>query len=441
MNRFKGHFSAFAGSLLLCAIAPANAGVVEDWNARAIACATRAGPTVTLDIALMHLAVHDAVQGAEGRFAPYAVRMTPGTAVTLPGVVAGAAWGVLGDTRICAGGTAAFDAARAAALAAYNAALAADPAGTAFGYSVGQQMVAQEYRAVPNPAPGYTPVPGDGEWQTTPITNSPFAFVYLATTKPYALNRPSQFRPPPPPPLNSQRYKRELEEVYLRGGASSHPTTVDCASTDPAQTTADLARFWSGNFVAQWNQVARDLSNARITTIGDAARFFALVNMAGADGGIAVWDSKLKYHFWRPETAIYAGGDTAWSPFIRGPSAHFPQTPTSQTPAYPDYVSGANGLTAAMLGMMRAYFRTDRISYSVNRAVPPVVTICRNPRTFTSFSGGMEEVVDARILLGIHFRSADEQARRLGVRVAHWTITKELKPLPPGKNNGKGNGG
>ena len=441
MNRFKGIFSAVAGSLLLGALVPANAGVVEDWNARAVACATRAGPTVTLDIALMHLAVHDAVQGVEGRFAPYAVNASVSGAVTMAGVVAGAAWGVLVDTRICAGGTPAFDAARAAALAAYNAAVAADPLGTAYGYSVGQQMVALEYRAIPDQQPTYTPVPGDGEWQPTLLTNSPFAFVYLATTKPYALNRPSQFRPQPPPPLTSQRYKRELEEVILRGGASSHPAAPDCLSNDPAQSTADLARFWSGNFVAQWNQVARDLSNARITTIGDAARFFALVNVAGADGAIAVWDSKLKYHFWRPETAIYASGDTAWSPFIRGPSLHFPQTPTSQTPPYPDYVSGANGLTGAMLGMMRAYFRTDRIAYSVNRAVPPVVTICRNPRTFTSFSGGMEEVVDARILLGIHFRAADEQARRLGVRVAHWTIMKELKPLPPGKNKGKGNGG
>ena len=438
----KGVFSAIAGTLLLGALAPVHAGVVEDWNARAVACATRSGPTFYLDIALIQLAVHDAVQGVEHRYETYAVDSSPAGAVSLPGVVAGAAWGVMVDMRICGGGTPAFDAARAAALAAYNAAAAADPAGTAFGYSVGQQMLS-EYRAIPVPAPGYTPMPGEGEWQPTPVTNTPFQYVYLATLKPYVLRKPKQFRPPPPPPLTSQRYARELEEVYLRGGASSHPAAPDCLSSDPAQATADLARFWSGNVVAIWNQVARDLSNARISSIGDAARFLALVTVSGADSGIAVWDSKLFYHFWRPETAILAGGDTAWSPFIRGPSLHFPQMAPafpapSQTPAYPDYVSGANGLTGGMLGAMRLYFGTDNVAFSVNRAVPAVVTICRNPRTYTSFSHAMEEVVDARILLGIHFRSADEQARRLGERVAHWTIKKSLRPLPPGKKRGKG---
>lgn len=82
--------------------------------------------------------------------------------------------------------------------------------------------------------------------------------------------------------------------------------------------------------------------------------------------------------------------------------------------------------------MLRLYFGTDEVAFAVNRAVPAAVTTCTNPRRFTRISDALDEVVEARILLGIHFRSADTEARRLGERVAHWTFQKALQPLPPG---------
>ena len=96
-------------------------------------------------------------------------------------------------------------------------------------------------------------------------------------------------------------------------------------------------------------------------------------------------------------------------------------------PAYPDYVSGANGLTGAFTGMLRDFFGTDDMAFTVKKTATKAID---KEREFTSFSQAAQEVVDARILLGIHFRSADEEARRLGERVSHWTFQKFLRRAP-----------
>ncbi|HUQ52593.1 MAG TPA: vanadium-dependent haloperoxidase, partial [Gammaproteobacteria bacterium] len=240
----------------------------------------------------------------------------------------------------------------------------------------------------------------------------------------------SQFRPGPAPAVTSERYTRDYNEVKEKGGTLSHPAAGGC----PAPAGTDMARFWSGNFGLQWNQAARDMAVDRQLGLGDTARLLALANMAGGDAAIAVWDSKVHYYVWRPITAINLGkdngnnkteGDPAWVPFIGG--AHFPAG--SQTPPYPDYVSGANGLTGAFTAMLQLFFHTDNVPFEIYKAVPASVAICTNPRSFRRISDAAEEVVDARILLGIHFRFADTVARTLGSRVAWHVFANELRPL------------
>jgi hypothetical protein len=235
--------------------------------------------------------------------------------------------------------------------------------------------------------------------------------------------------------MTSQKYKREYDEVKALGAVGSHPPTGAC----PAPRTTDMARFWSGNFVAQWNQVARDIALDRQLAIGDTARLLALANLAAADAAIAVWESKLHFNFWRPSTAIQLGdtdgnpgtvADPTWKPFIE--SVHFPAG--SQNPPYPDWVSGANGLTGAFTTMLQLYFGTDWVPFEVYKAGPATVAICNNPRVYRRISDAAEEVVEARIYLGIHFRSADSEARKLGGRVASWTFANALKPVWPPKN-------
>jgi len=202
----------------------------------------------------------------------------------------------------------------------------------------------------------------------------------------------------------------------------------------PAPRRTDLARFWSGNFIAQWNDTVRLIALDHQLSIGETARLLALANLAMADAAITVWDSKLHYHFWRPITAIRQAhtdpnplteSDPSWTPFIQSP--HFPAG--SQTPAYPDYTSGANGLTGADTAMLQLFFRTDEVDFEVYKATPAAVPICTNPRLFRRLSDAAQEVVDARILLGIHFRFADEEARKQGQRVALWAFSKYLRPV------------
>ena len=196
-----------------------------------------------------------------------------------------------------------------------------------------------------------------------------------------------------------------------------------------------MARFWAGNYSAVWNQAARDIALDRQLSIGEHARLLALVNLAAADAVIVAWNSKLHYNFWRPVTAIQLGDtdgnratepDASWKPFIESTS-HFPPPPApglpSQTPPYPDYVSGANSVTGAAVTVLQLFFRTDELDFEIDKATAASVPICRTPRTFHRLSDAANEVVDARILQGIHFRAADAEAKRLGTRVAFWTFT------------------
>jgi PAP2 superfamily len=405
--------------------------VVTDWNALAVQCIStatppaRGGPPGLFDLALMHVAVHDAVQAIEHRFEPYHATPTATGGESPASAAAAAAHDVL--VVVCPTAAASLD----AAFKPYKDGM--DP-GLAVGSAAATALLPLR-RPTPT-LPDFTGGTGIGEWRPTPPGNLPMQFVFMATTEPFTLSSPDQFRPEGPPAVDSRQYAREYDEVKKYGAVESHPAVATC----PAPSRTEMARFWSGNFGAQWNETTRLIALDGQLSIGDSARLLALVNLAAADAAIAVWDSKLYFNFWRPITAIREGendlnplttGDPAWTPFIQ--SAHFPAG--SQNPAYPDYVSGANGLTGAFTRMLRLYFRSDWFRFYVNKATPPAVAICTNPRTFRRFSEAAEEVVDARIWLGIHFRTADVDARKLGERVAWWAFSNFLRPIGHGRGH------
>lgn len=311
--------------------------------------------------------------------------------------------------------------------------LAGNDPGLAVGYAAADALIAVYRPAVT--LPDFKGGTNPGEWRPTPPALAPMAFLYLADTKPFTFDDPAKFRPGPPPAMTSKTYLRDYEEVKALGSIQSHPAVAAC----PAPSKTDAARFWSGNFVSMWSDAIRSVAIDKQLSLGESARLLAIANLAAADAGIAIWDSKKQYPFWRPITAINLGDtdgnpgtqpDPSWVPFIQ--SSHFPAG--SQTPPYPDYVSGANGLTAAYATALQLFFHTDQLDFEVFKAVPASVAICTNPRVFHRVSDAMQEVVDARILLGIHFRTADEEARRLRTRVAVWAFSKTLQPV-------RGNGG
>jgi hypothetical protein len=423
--------SALAASAFAVFSSPVRADAVTEWNALAVGCANRAGPAVLLDLALVNAAMHDAIQAIEKRYKPYLATPPANGTESKAAAAAAAARRVL--LTICP------PTAQAALDTAFAPYVAGNDPGLAVGDAAGVTLLTKlrdSDTAIPLPFTGGT---DPGDWRPTPPANAAMAFVYLADTPPFVMTSPSQFRPGPPPALTSSKYTREYNEVKALGGTTSHPTVAGC----PAPRNTDMARFWSGNFVAQWNQVARDVALDRQLSIGDTARLLALANLAGADAAIAVWESKVYYNYWRPITAINLGNtdgnpgtvvDATWVPFIQG--SHFPTTPAqSQTPPYPDYVSGANGLTGAFTAILQLYFGTDWVPIEIYKAVPASVAICQNPRVYRRISDAAEEVVEARIYLGIHFRTADTEARKLGGRVAAWTFQNALKPVWPPKHD------
>jgi hypothetical protein len=193
-------------------------------------------------------------------------------------------------------------------------------------------------------------------------------------------------------------------------------------STRTAEQT-DQANFWNANYPVLWNQVYREVAAAHVPDIADSSRLFALGGMATADAVITCWNSKKYYVAWRPITAIREGdndgnpltvGDPSWTSFIA-------------SPAYPDHTSGANNITAAAARTLELFFDTNNMDFSVTTTNTGPTQ--QDTRTFRHFTDVMQEVVDARILLGIHFRFADEEARKQGKHVANWAFENSLRPV------------
>ncbi|MBA2301051.1 MAG: vanadium-dependent haloperoxidase [Acidobacteria bacterium] len=392
-----------------------HADVVTDWNATTLRCvqgagpaipANRTGPAGLLDIALVQAAVHDAVQAIEGRYEPYHYKNASlRGAGSLDAAAAAAAYGVLaglyGADDPCLSGI-------------------ANPASTYpgdLGLQAGNEAAAA---LLPLYRPAFTSeidpfFGGDspGEWRPTP-GNTRGANAFMAYTVPFTLNRTRQFRPQPPPPMTSEVYRREYDEVRTLGSLTNSART-------PEQT--DLALFWTANPNSIWYGVLRTIAEAHISSVGDTARVFALASFAAADGQMTVYDSKYHFNFWRPITAIREGnndgnpgtvGDPMWTPFV-------------VTPPYPDYSSGANSLAASILTTLQLFFGTDDFDFAVLSTVEGLTT---NPRPYQRFSDAMQDIVEVRILQGIHFRSADDEGRRQGARVARWAFMKFLRPVP-----------
>lgn len=403
------------GALGFSALAQADA--VTDWNAITMDAVTimRPGPQGMLDVALVHVAMHDAIQSIEKKYEPYHFQLRDAKGSRTAAAVA-AARGVLVSIYPTQATT--VDAKYFDYLSQHG--LTGDP-----GLVVGEKAAANIVplrRATPSPAaPPFVGSNEIGKWRPTesfigtppaPPSGAPMVTPWLGSTTPFTLTSPRRFRVGPPPALNSARYWHDYEEVKQLGALHGSARTA---------TQTDLAYFYNDNFFAQWNRALRGVAETRISKIGESARLFALANMAGADALITSWDSKVAYAFWRPITAIREGAadgnpftvaDPNWQPLVN-------------TPNYPDYTSGANSIVAAMTRSMAMFFGSDRGPLEVTSLHPLAV---QKTRVYTRFSHAADDVVEARILLGIHFRFADVAARRQGEKVAEHAFEHFLLP-------------
>ena len=387
----------------------ASADVVTDWNAIIMASTGpgRPGPIAFHDVAVAHLAMHDAIQSYDRQFEPYYVQVK-GPKGSKRAAAATAAYRLLVT----------FYPSQATTLDATYATWLADNGLTGnAGIETGEAVAALYAglrRADPNPPlPPFLGGTNPGEWRPTAPAFAPMAFEQQAYFIPFALTGPARFRAPPPPALTSDEYTANYNEVKEKGALTGSTRT-------PAET--DICWFWTDNPGNIWFGGLRAIAEERVPNSGNRARLFALASMSVSGAITVAWDSKRYYNLWRPITAIQEGdndtnddtvGDPDWQPFLT-------------TPPYPDYTSGANSVSGAVTKSLELFFGRDDIPITLTTTAANAI---KKSRTFASFSAASQQVVNVRVLQGIHFRFADVQARKAARLVAEQAYDNYLRPV------------
>ena len=389
-----------------------DSNVVTQWNQQAVTLALLPASALTSVqqarvMAIVHVAVHDAVNGITEKYETY---LSPGAAPNNASPEAAAIAAAHHALKnLFQSQAASLDAFYESSLAAHG--LSENDPGIAYGRSAAAAIVAlraNDHSAEAQfdyDAPG---VGAPGVWVR--INNAPAQLPGWGNVTPFVLRSGSQFRPDPPLALDSKQYAKDYNEIKEIGALNSSTRTNE-------QT--QIALFWRASSTAIWNPALIQVLATRNLSISATARAFALMYLAAADASIACWDAKYAYNFWRPITAIRRGdsdgndstaADGAWAPLIA-------------TPPHPEYPSGHSTNSSAMAMILESLFDD-------NPGVPIVVTQTGITREWRTFSEGVDEVIEARIYSGIHFRTADEVGSRLGRKVARFVLNHALKRCP-----------
>ena len=336
--------------------------------------------------ALVSASVFDAVNGIEPRYQPFYVKPAAQQPASKKAAAIQAAFAIL--LKVYPAQTASLTAHQQASLAALNESPNSIANGVAWGQTVADTI--WNIRLTDGNAPPPPPFLGAnvlGVWRPTPLLNASGAGPQFATMTPWVLTRPSQFRLPAPLALNSPAFVAEVEDVRTMGVFSGSGRTSD---------QSELALFWAGNTPLYWNRIASHLAASRGLSLAQNAWLFGLLNVAMADAGIACWDAKYRFVFWRPITTIRTGiagviADPAWVPWLD----FFP----AGTPAHPEYPSGHSTVSGSAAFVLA-------LEFGENTAFPVTSEVRPGTRTLSSFTAATSEIADARVFGGIHFRTS-----------------------------------
>ncbi len=395
-----------AALLAITVASRAAADEVMRWNkiaTDASAVANTNPLTESCVFAILHVAIHDAVNAVESRYEPYQPRTSPApVAASVEAAIAGAAHDTL--VALLPESKVSFDAALEETLR-----TVADDSRKTAGLEVGRAAAAAILAARENDGQKrtveYTPGTKPGEYRPTAPDFKPAALAHWGSVTPFVLKSSAQFRCPEPPPMNSSRDLADIEEVRAIGGSKSVMRTAE---------QSEIGRYWYESSPQGWNRIAREVSAARQFDVWENARLFALVNLAMADGYIAGFEDKYYYNYWRPVTAIRERGDSEWLSYL-------------PTPPVPEYPSNHTIEGAAAATVMARFFNTDFISFSMTSGAPyPGIT-----RKFWSFSEAARENGASRILCGIHFATAVNAGYIQGERIGEWVYEHALQPANP----------
>lgn len=407
MRSLKGAVRLLA---LISLPGPVRADVVTDWNLTTLQAAAVVSPNQRQQrvAAMVHAAIHDAVNSIAPRYKAYAVRVSPSGEASIDAAAVQAAYGVL--IRLLPGQAALLDGARSASLSQIPDGPVKEE-GLAVGEAVARRIVALRSTDGSDVDGTYVFGSGPGEYQRTPPTFANPAIPALRFVKPFVLRRGDQFRAEGPPSLGSDEWAADFDEVKRLGSVDSTERTAE-------QT--EIALCGAEPPLPMWNRVARSVSAQKQTGLVENARLFALLNLAMMDATIACWDSKYTYRFWRPVTAIPLA-DTDGNDATEADPAW---TPLRPTPLHPEYPSAHASVSTAAAKVLTSFFGRPTAFSTATSTCPAGVV-----RNYDSFQALADEIGDSRIYIGFHYRSSVRDGAHLGRHVGHWTFHRVLQPL------------
>ena len=400
--------AAIGVSVLSTAIL-ARADAVTDWNAIMQATVATSNAFVQArSAAIVQLAVFDAVNSITGKYRPYLAIISAPPGASPEAAAVAAAHRTL--VTLYPGSAAVLDVAQAVSLSAIS-----DGQAKTDGVAVGEAAASAILALRANDGSGlvvpYTPGSDPGDWQPTPPAFAPALLPGWGQVTTFGILNGAQFRSAPPPLLGSARYARDFNEVKLVG---------DVNSSARPQDRTNVARFYIIAAVQVYNPAARQVSIAQEKTLSQNAHDFALLAMAVCDGLISSMETKYYYNRWRPVTAIRAadtdgnpstGPDTGWLPLII-------------TPPFPSYPSAHASAGGAARRILERLYGKDGFLITLTSPTAPNVTLY-----YTAWKQITDDIDDARIFGGIHFRYDQEGGAQQGWKVGSYIFETQLLPL------------
>jgi hypothetical protein len=372
-----------------------------DWNAKADAIAVEKQLLNAANArgqAMLHIAMFEAVNAIDRRYAPYKLNLTADRATSREAAAAAAAYDVL--LSLHPDKKADLDATLAGSLAGITE-NEAKSKGIELGKQAAAGIIALRTNDGSNTPEDYRPATTAGVYvpTTIPIEST------SSKIKPFAMTSASQFRAAPPPALTSETWTRDLNEIREIGSNTS-------ARRSAEQTT--IARFWFFTGPRTYNTIVRQIASNRKMDLVDCARLYALTSIAGADAFIAVFEAKYAYNFWRPVTAIRNADLTSNPATPREASWQ----PLGVTPMHPEYPC-AHCITASAVATVLQHVVGNEID-EITLTSPTAAGVTRKWTRLQDYS---DEVSSARIYAGFHYRFSTEAGKDMGKKIGDLAVT------------------